>query len=65
MPWTVRRRSRLARRRPRVGETTLRTLARVLGLKYSRIQFTPGLMPADIVGSMIIDTEGGAGLLRG
>ena len=33
-------------------------------LKYSRIQFTPDLMPADIVGSMIIDTEGGSKALR-
>ena len=50
---------------PGLGKTTLlRTLARVLHLKYSRIQFTPDLMPADIVGSMIIDTEGGAKALR-
>ena len=33
-------------------------------LKYSRIQFTPDLMPGDIVGSMIIDTESGAKALR-
>jgi MoxR-like ATPase len=33
-------------------------------LKYSRIQFTPDLMPADIVGSMIIDTESGTKALR-
>jgi len=46
---------------PGLGKTTLlRTLSRVLNLKYSRIQFTPDLMPADIVGSMIIDTERGA-----
>ena len=38
--------------------------ARVLHLKYSRIQFTPDLMPGDIVGSMIIDTESGAKALR-
>ena len=50
---------------PGLGKTTLlRTLARVLHLKYSRIQFTPDLMPADIVGSMIIDTEGSAKALR-
>src|SRR5277367_4916095 len=50
---------------PGLGKTTLlRTLARVMHLKYSRIQFTPDLMPADIVGSMIIDTEGGAKSLR-
>jgi MoxR-like ATPase len=50
---------------PGLGKTTLlRTLARVLQLKYSRIQFTPDLMPADIVGSMIIDTEDGSKALR-
>ncbi len=43
---------------PGLGKTTLlRTLARVLRLKYSRIQFTPDLMPADIIGSMIIETD--------
>jgi MoxR-like ATPase len=50
---------------PGLGKTTLlRTLARTLSLKYSRIQFTPDLMPADIVGSMIIETDdrGGKGL---
>ncbi|MSV34730.1 MAG: MoxR family ATPase [Bryobacterales bacterium] len=50
---------------PGLGKTTLlRTLARVLHLKYSRIQFTPDLMPGDIVGSMIIDTETGTKALR-
>ena len=50
---------------PGLGKTTLlRTLARVLHLKYSRIQFTPDLMPADIVGSMIIDGDGGSKTLR-
>lgn len=43
---------------PGLGKTTLlRTLGRVLHLKYSRIQFTPDLMPADIIGSMIIETD--------
>jgi MoxR-like ATPase len=43
---------------PGLGKTTLlRTLARALRLKYSRIQFTPDLMPADIVGSMIIEND--------
>src|SRR5437016_3282471 len=43
---------------PGLGKTTLlRTLARALQLKYSRIQFTPDLMPADIVGSMIMETD--------
>jgi len=43
---------------PGLGKTTLlRTLARALSLHYSRIQFTPDLMPADIVGSMIMETD--------
>ena len=43
---------------PGLGKTTLlRTLGRVLHLRYSRIQFTPDLMPADIVGSMIMDAD--------
>jgi MoxR-like ATPase len=51
---------------PGLGKTTLlRTLSRVLHLKYSRIQFTPDLMPADIVGSMIMESaEDGAKMLR-
>jgi len=50
---------------PGLGKTTLlRTLSKVMHLKYSRIQFTPDLMPADIVGSMIIDSEAGAKALR-
>jgi MoxR-like ATPase len=43
---------------PGLGKTTLlRTLGRVLHLRYSRIQFTPDLMPGDIVGSMILETD--------
>src|SRR5689334_25237982 len=43
---------------PGLGKTTLlRTLARALDLRYSRIQFTPDLMPGDIVGSMIMETD--------
>ena len=50
---------------PGLGKTTLlRTLSKVMHLKYSRIQFTPDLMPADIVGSMIIDSESGNKALR-
>jgi MoxR-like ATPase len=51
---------------PGLGKTTLlRTLARALHLRYSRIQFTPDLMPADIVGSMMIETnDRGAKTLR-
>jgi MoxR-like ATPase len=50
---------------PGLGKTTLlRTLARTMQLKYSRIQFTPDLMPADIVGSMILEGIEGARQLR-
>ena len=43
---------------PGLGKTTLlRTLSRALSLRYSRIQFTPDLMPADIVGSLIMETD--------
>ncbi len=40
---------------PGLGKTMLvRTLAQVLDLRYSRIQFTPDLMPADVVGTNIL-----------
>jgi MoxR-like ATPase len=40
---------------PGVGKTLLvRTLGHVLGLKTARIQFTPDLMPADILGTTLI-----------
>lgn len=40
---------------PGLGKTLLvRTLARTLDLKFSRIQFTPDLMPSDIVGTNMI-----------
>ena len=43
---------------PGLGKTLLvRTLAQVLDLQFSRIQFTPDLMPADIVGTSIVTTD--------
>ncbi len=36
---------------------TVRTLADVLNASFSRIQFTPDLLPADVVGTMIFDTQ--------
>lgn len=40
---------------PGLGKTTLlRTLGEAMHLKCSRIQFTPDLMPADILGSMVM-----------
>lgn len=41
---------------PGLAKTLLvNTIARVLGLQYSRIQFTPDLMPSDIIGTEILD----------
>jgi MoxR-like ATPase len=49
---------------PGLGKTLLvRTLGRALGLKFARIQFTPDLMPADIIGTRIL-TEDEAGRRR-
>jgi MoxR-like ATPase len=46
---------------PGLGKTLLvRTLGQVLDLSFSRIQFTPDLMPADILGTNIVmETAGG------
>ena len=43
---------------PGMGKTTLsHTLARLLGLEFSRIQFTSDLLPADITGVSIFERE--------
>ncbi len=45
---------------PGIGKTLIvRTLSQCLSLKFSRIQFTPDLMPADIIGTNIIVEEAG------
>lgn len=45
---------------PGVAKTLLvRTLARVLGCDFHRIQFTPDLMPADITGTQVFDLRSG------
>ena len=51
---------------PGIGKTKLvQTLADVLHLKFSRIQFTPDLMPGDIVGTTIVrETDGGKKFLE-
>jgi MoxR-like ATPase len=47
---------------PGVGKTSLvHTLSDVLHLKFSRIQFTPDLMPADIVGTNIVQEHAHGG----
>jgi MoxR-like ATPase len=47
---------------PGVGKTSLvHTLADALHLKFSRIQFTPDLMPADIVGTNIVQEHSHGG----
>ncbi len=43
---------------PGLGKTLIvKTLSQVLDLKYSRIQFTPDLMPADILGTNIVNED--------
>src|SRR3954465_11320027 len=43
---------------PGVAKTLLvRTLARVLGSEFNRIQFTPDLMPADITGTNVFSMQ--------
>jgi MoxR-like ATPase len=42
----------------------VRALARLLGAGFRRIQFTPDLMPADIVGTTIFDPASGTFALR-
>ena len=52
---------------PGLGKTLLvRTLADSLALKFARIQFTPDLMPADIVGTTIVteQSDGASGSRR-
>src|ERR1700686_2440816 len=45
---------------PGLGKTVLvRSLGDALSMSFSRIQFTPDLMPADIVGTNVIGDEAG------
>ena len=47
---------------PGVAKTlTVHTIARTLSLDYSRIQFTPDLMPSDITGTEVIQEDKGTG----
>ena len=50
---------------PGLGKTMLvRTIADVIDCTFSRIQFTPDLMPADITGTNILIEEGGQRVFR-
>lgn len=50
---------------PGLAKTLLiSTLAETLSLSFSRIQFTPDLMPADITGTEVIEEQPGGGLQR-
>ena len=45
---------------PGVGKTTLAlALSKALGLRYRRVQFTPDVLPSDIVGFSVYDREQG------
>src|SRR3979411_1065908 len=50
---------------PGVGKTLLaKTIARLLSLDYGRVQFTPDLMPSDIVGTSVYDLQSRAFRIR-
>jgi len=40
---------------------TVRTIAQVLNLKFKRVQFTPDLMPGDIIGTDVLETNSATG----
>jgi len=45
---------------PGLGKTLLaRTFATVLGLEFTRVQFTPDMLPADLTGAMVLDLATG------
>src|SRR6187399_665937 len=47
---------------PGLAKTLLiKTLAEAVHLKFSRIQFTPDLMPSDIIGTEVIEEDRGTG----
>src|SRR5436309_12421127 len=50
---------------PGVAKTTLsKTFARVLGIHYQRLQFTPDLLPSDVTGTYIFDRKQNDFVLR-
>lgn len=51
---------------PGLAKTLLvNTIAKALGLSYNRIQFTPDLMPSDIIGTEILDENRSFKFIRG
>lgn len=51
---------------PGLAKTLLvNTVSKVLGLNYSRIQFTPDLMPSDIIGTEILDQSRNFKFIKG
>ena len=47
---------------PGLGKTLLvKTISKCLSLEFKRIQFTPDLMPADVVGSEVVDEDPSSG----
>jgi MoxR-like ATPase len=50
---------------PGLGKTLLaRTFASVLGLEFTRVQFTPDMLPADLTGAMVLDLGTGDAVFR-
>jgi MoxR-like ATPase len=50
---------------PGLGKTLLaRTFATVLGLEFTRVQFTPDMLPADLTGAMVLDLATGEAVFR-
>ena len=50
---------------PGLGKTLLaRTFATVLGLEFTRVQFTPDMLPADLTGAMVLDLGTGEPAFR-
>lgn len=44
--------------------TTVKAMATTLGLDFKRVQFTPDLLPSDIIGTQIYDQENGVFKIR-
>src|SRR6202011_5081747 len=50
---------------PGVAKTTLsKTFAKLLGIAYQRVQFTPDLLPSDVTGTFVFDRKNNDFVLR-